>query len=116
MDLPDSPVQVLKKLRLQKNGVSSVPHSMLPVDEVEKSIALIWSDVLRIDQVGRDDNLFRLGGDSVHAVQIIVRILRIYQIEIPIGFVFNNPTVASLAAYVRDFIESQSGTVGQYTG
>jgi amino acid adenylation domain-containing protein len=44
-----------------------------PRNEVEQTIADIWSAVLQIPQVGIDDNFFGLGGDSIMSIQVIAR-------------------------------------------
>jgi pyochelin synthetase len=50
------------------------PGSADPTDPLEKAIAEIWAEVLRVDRVGRDDDIFRLGGDSLVAAQLAGRI------------------------------------------
>ncbi|RZK99929.1 MAG: amino acid adenylation domain-containing protein, partial [Rubrivivax sp.] len=44
-----------------------------PQGETEQVLADIWAQVLRLDQVGRHDNFFALGGDSILTLQIIAR-------------------------------------------
>ncbi|HVT94309.1 MAG TPA: amino acid adenylation domain-containing protein [Bryobacteraceae bacterium] len=44
-----------------------------PRTEEEKTLAGIWSEVLRLERVGIDDNLFELGADSLHIFQIAAR-------------------------------------------
>jgi amino acid adenylation domain-containing protein len=39
----------------------------------EKKMAEIWAEVLRLDKVGMEDNLFELGADSLHVFQIVAR-------------------------------------------
>lgn len=48
----------------------------LPSGMYEELVANIWKDLLRIDQVGRGDNFFALGGDSVLGLKLIARIRR----------------------------------------
>ncbi|MFI7492516.1 amino acid adenylation domain-containing protein [Micromonospora echinaurantiaca] len=45
-----------------------------PSGELETAIAAIWADVLNVERVGRDDDLFSLGGDSLLAAQLVGRI------------------------------------------
>lgn len=44
-----------------------------PRTEREKTLASIWAEVLRLEQVGIQDNLFELGADSLHIFQIAAR-------------------------------------------
>ncbi len=45
-----------------------------PRTEIEDLLAVIWSQVLGVDQVGIDDNFFSLGGDSIRSVQVLARV------------------------------------------
>ena len=44
-----------------------------PQGETEQTLAEVWAQVLRVEQVGRHDNFFQIGGDSILALQIIAR-------------------------------------------
>jgi amino acid adenylation domain-containing protein/non-ribosomal peptide synthase protein (TIGR01720 family) len=44
-----------------------------PKDEVEKTLAAIWQDVLGIPKIGMNDNFFELGGDSILSIQVVSR-------------------------------------------
>ncbi|KQB58032.1 condensation domain-containing protein, partial [Acidovorax sp. SD340] len=44
-----------------------------PRGEVERALAEVWEQVLRVDRVGRHDNFFELGGDSILTLQIVAR-------------------------------------------
>ncbi len=45
-----------------------------PGTPVEQKIAEVWQQVLGIDQIGVNDNILDLGGDSVQGIQIVARI------------------------------------------
>jgi len=47
-----------------------------PIGAVEQTLAAIWRQVLRRERVGRNDNFFEIGGDSILALQIIARARR----------------------------------------
>ncbi|KAF9343152.1 hypothetical protein BGX26_006181, partial [Mortierella sp. AD094] len=67
-----------------------------PQGEVECILAEIWSDLLKIDRIGRHDNFFMLGGHSLLAIQMIERLRRI-GMEISIRTLFETPTLSALA-------------------
>jgi amino acid adenylation domain-containing protein len=47
-----------------------------PVGEIEEALSQIWSEVLNVEKVGRNDNFFDLGGHSLLAVKLIEQIHR----------------------------------------
>ncbi|MCA1323722.1 non-ribosomal peptide synthetase [Herbaspirillum sp. alder98] len=67
-----------------------------PQGEIEQQLAAIWQEVLGIARVGRDDNFFALGGDSILSLQIIARMRRAGW-KITPRQVFDKQTVAQLA-------------------
>ncbi|MGO4777247.1 phosphopantetheine-binding protein, partial [Lysobacter sp. 2RAB21] len=70
-----------------------------PVGAVETAIAQLWSEVLKLDQVGRHDNFFELGGHSLLAVSLIER-MRNAGLAIDVRALFAAPTLQALAAAV----------------
>ncbi len=71
-----------------------------PRTPTEEAVAGIWAEVLRCDRVGTQDNFFDLGGHSLLATQVISRIRRALNIDLPLRTLFESPTVASLAEYI----------------
>ncbi|OQO89834.1 hypothetical protein B1813_18455 [Saccharomonospora piscinae] len=69
-----------------------------PRDETERRIAAIWQEVLRIERVGVEDNFFDIGGDSLLNIQVVARIRTAFGVDLSPRAVFDNPTVAGLAA------------------
>ena len=102
---------VLEKLPLTPNGkidrralpvpqaAPSELHSdtIVPRTSLEQALAGIWAEVLGLEQFGIHDDFFALGGHSLSAIQVTVRIRRVLQIEIPLKFLFEATTVAELA-------------------
>ncbi|SAL39736.1 non-ribosomal peptide synthetase [Caballeronia telluris] len=62
----------------------------------EEAIAVVWKDVLKAEQVGRDENFFELGGDSILVLQVIAR-LRKRGLRFTPKQLFDGPTIAQLA-------------------
>ncbi|HEX7243233.1 MAG TPA: phosphopantetheine-binding protein, partial [Longimicrobiaceae bacterium] len=69
-----------------------------PRDAVEEVVASIWSEVLGTGPVGVHDSFFDLGGHSLRATQVISRMRESLQVEVPLRAIFDDPTVAGLAA------------------
>lgn len=72
-----------------------------PQDELEKAIAAIWSDALGVEDLGRDDDFFELGGDSLVLVKVISQIKRNWNIEFSAVSLFELPTIARVAEEIR---------------
>jgi acyl carrier protein len=72
-----------------------------PRTPTEEVVAGIWVHVLGIEQVGVTDNFFDLGGHSLLATQIMSRVRDAFQIELPLRYVFETPTVAGLSKSVE---------------
>ncbi|WP_315533608.1 non-ribosomal peptide synthetase [Delftia acidovorans] len=68
-----------------------------PQGEVEQMLAGIWAEVLGVERVGRSDNFFMLGGDSILSLQIVSRTYRAGWRITP-RQLFERQTVAELAA------------------
>lgn len=79
-----------------------------PANEIEKKLAALWEDVLEVEQVGTKDNFFELGGHSLLAVRLVSAIRKTFNVEMPIGDIFDYPTVKGQA----DQIQNHSGKSG----
>ncbi|MFF5727190.1 amino acid adenylation domain-containing protein [[Kitasatospora] papulosa] len=82
-----------------RQGDLRSPHS--GADDVERSAAAVWSDVLRTDRTGPDDDFFSLGGDSLLAVRLAVRLRTELGLDVHPSDVFRAPTLASLISLVH---------------
>ncbi|MBC7945338.1 MAG: amino acid adenylation domain-containing protein [Burkholderiales bacterium] len=71
-----------------------------PRTATEATVAAIWSELLKRDRVGVDDNFFDLGGHSLLAMRIIARLRSECAIELPLSILFEAPTVAAMAAAI----------------
>lgn len=107
----------INRKELEERSVSSVnvkeTAGEKPQGITENKLAEVWKSVLGTENIGRNDNFYALGGDSLLVTQLVVRM----KDEIPemasmewndiLSAVAENPTVEKLAA----FIESGKKTV-----
>ena len=81
---------------------SNLPSSYIaPQTETEQAIADIWQKLLGMEQVGRNDNFFSLGGDSLTAIGVISRLRSAFQVNLPPASLIEVQTVAELAKEVE---------------
>lgn len=71
-----------------------------PQGSLQKEVARIWSEVLRVERVGANDNFFELGGHSVLAVRMAAAVSEALAVKIKIPELCKHGTVAAFAAYV----------------
>ncbi|WP_460288463.1 non-ribosomal peptide synthetase, partial [Clostridium faecium] len=77
-----------------------------PRNEIEEKLAEIWKDILNVNQVGINDNFFELGGHSLKATSLVNKICKEFNAEIPLGEIFKNTTIKSLAEYISNLDKS----------
>ncbi|MCK4766507.1 MAG: amino acid adenylation domain-containing protein [Candidatus Aminicenantes bacterium] len=82
------------------------PHS-----EAEKAIAAVWQEVLEIEKVGKHDNFFEIGGNSLRIITVYNRLINIFDRNIPIVNLFRYTTVASLAGFISSRDEEEKEVV-----
>jgi hypothetical protein len=68
---------------------------------IEEIIASIWSEVLRLDHVGLQNNFFELGGHSLAGTQVVSRIREAFNVDMPLRVMFETPTVEAQALRVE---------------
>ena len=68
-----------------------------PRNSIEEVLAGIWCEILGLKEVGIHDNFFELGGHSLLATQVMSRLRKVFEIEIPLRTLFESPTVEELA-------------------
>ncbi|ALZ85110.1 non-ribosomal peptide synthetase [Pseudomonas oryzihabitans] len=71
-----------------------------PEPGIETELATLWAELLQVGRIGRDDNFFALGGDSILSLQIIARARRLGLVFSP-RHLFERQTLAELAPVVQ---------------
>ncbi len=75
----------------------------------EELLAGIWGQVLGIERVGVYDNFFELGGHSLLATQVLARARDAFQMELSLRALFEEPTIAGLAARIEATHRAEKG-------
>ncbi|MFQ6850239.1 amino acid adenylation domain-containing protein [Streptomyces sp. 35M1] len=70
----------------------------------------IWQEVLRLDDIGPDEDLFDLGGHSLTITAIAARIRKRLGVEVPLDAFFDTPTLAEISALVGELRRPAAGT------
>jgi iturin family lipopeptide synthetase C len=70
-----------------------------PENEMEEKLCQIWSEILGIEKekIGTMNNFFELGGNSVKMIMLVSRINNVFEIEVPISQIYNNPLIKDIA-------------------
>nr|WP_255457945.1 non-ribosomal peptide synthetase [Rhodanobacter sp. K2T2] len=72
-----------------------------PRGAVETAIASLWSELLGVERIGRNDHFFELGGHSLSAVRMLLKLRKQYGCQIAMGELFEHPTVAALSKMIE---------------
>jgi amino acid adenylation domain-containing protein len=86
-----------------------VSEHVPPRTPVEEMLAELWADLLGIEpveRIGVRDNFFDLGGHSLKAGQLVLRVRDLFGIELPVREVFESPTIEAMAVAIgRKLVE-----------
>jgi oxalate---CoA ligase len=78
--------------------------------DTEATLASIWRDVLRLDQISIHDSFFSLGGDSLSAVEVTLKVQELFKVDLPAMSVVETPTVAEMAERIASLASGQDET------
>ena len=110
--------------RTQEPGISAAnkhPHSRstkspvfrAPQTETEKRVAQLLSQVLDVHPVGRHDDFFKLGGNSLLAVRFTVGVVKTFGVRIPPRRFYKGTTVVKIAESIDSLCAEQQLKEGE---
>ncbi len=73
-----------------------------PRNRVELALQQIWEEVLKVSPIGVDENFFRIGGNSLLAIYIVVSIRERLGRELPVPVLVQAPTIEGLATVLQE--------------
>ena len=78
-----------------------------PQGEIEETLSRLWSELLGVERVGRQDHFFELGGHSLLAVRLLSRVREALQVDLPLTRLFEEPTLAGQKEAIAAIVESR---------
>jgi acyl carrier protein len=72
-----------------------------PETDLQEQLAAIWMELLHLPQVSIHQDFFALGGNSLLATRLMMRIQSVFLVEVPLRELFEAPTVAELALVIE---------------
>jgi acyl carrier protein len=69
-------------------------------NETERVVAEVFAEILDLERVSADDDIFTLGGDSFEAVRIALELEHRFQIQLPAELLESIGQVRELAAWI----------------
>jgi acyl carrier protein len=99
--LPSGKIDRKTLLALEKSSQGPKETRISPATDLEKIIAGVWQEILKITEVGALDNFFDLGGDSFNIMHICKKLEEMLGKNIPVVKMFKYPTVRSLAEFLQ---------------
>ncbi|MEH2195513.1 MAG: amino acid adenylation domain-containing protein [Nostoc sp.] len=99
-----SPELILKEIasRQQRQRSQLDIEFVAPRNPIEKAIAHLFAEALKLDKVGINDNFFELGGDSIRGAILINKLQAQLNEIIHFVVLFDTKTVAKLADYIEE--------------
>ena len=72
-----------------------------PRTQIEETLADIWAEVLELDQIGINDDFLDLGGDSLQAATLMVRLEETFGKKLPLAHLIDSSTIGEMAQIIR---------------
>ncbi|WP_219636145.1 phosphopantetheine-binding protein [Streptomyces sp. AJS327] len=85
------------------------PRHGAPRDGLERELADLWARLLNRDEVGVHEDVFDLDANSMHVMRLVAHVRTAYGTALPAEDVFEYPTVALLAARLREAMDAEDG-------
>ncbi len=110
-EIPKGPTGKVQRIGLADKlglatGATRPRAYVAPRKPLEKVLTGIWGDVLQIEQVGIHDDFFALGGDSLLAMRVLIRLHEMVHVEVEVSRFFAAPTVADMAEHIETLIQT----------
>jgi amino acid adenylation domain-containing protein len=96
-----------KALAAMREDASAARVTEPPRGDLEVHLAALWSQVLGVPEIGRVDDFFRLGGDSLSALMLI-QLLHRLGYELPVAEMFRRSTLEDMTRALRPVAHAEA--------
>ena len=115
-ELPSLPLSTNGKVdRKALPNLEATPNSpaihVAPRDEAEETIAQIWQGLLSLSRVSVNDDFFRVGGDSMLAIKLMLSLRQTFNCNVALKHAFQCATVADQAVLIRSLSDARSEVI-----
>ncbi len=102
-ELPRQPNGKLDRGALVESAQAAVEEvsSEPPANAVEAQLMRLWLELIDVPSIDRQSNFFELGGHSLLIPSLIERVRQDFAVELPLGVIFEAPTISELAQVVE---------------
>ena len=115
-ELPVTPNGKLDLARLPEPVRAAAAQYVPPRTDTERWLASVWQVLLEVDRVGATDSFFELGGNSLHATQLIARVLDHHDVQLHPQHLFSSPTLEHLAARLDRAVDQRDQPEAEQPG
>ena len=100
--IPRSPLGKARRREVaQMLSTGARPAYEAPRDGREETLAKLFGEMLGAEGLGRADNFFTLGGDSLRGAQLVARVNRLFGCSVGVASLFRRPTIGEFASEIE---------------
>jgi acyl carrier protein len=109
-------IGLAEKLGLTAEAVAAEPAAFVsPRNSIEEMLVELWIEVLKVPEVGVQNGFLELGGDSVLAGQLVVRVQQRFEVNITLMDLLDRPTVEKQAVLVERLLLDEIDSMPEET-
>lgn len=98
----------LKKERLNEDNNTCQKIEQVPTEAtIEQKLTYIWHELLKVSNIGPNDDFFVLGGHSLLAIKLATNIKATFNVDIELQQFYELKTIQQLADYIRTETKQQ---------
>ncbi|MFD0696559.1 amino acid adenylation domain-containing protein [Paenibacillus sp. GCM10027628] len=117
--LPLTPNGKINRKALPEPDGEGAHDYTAPSNATERTLCVIWQQMLGIGRIGIHDNFFELGGHSLKAMMLLAQIHRETGVEVPLRTLFEMPTVQQIGKFIdhaasRNYVSIQPAELQPY--